>query len=451
MGVKVGNLHSKRNSGRRRRGIAGWIYAVVAIVIVAAAVGAYAVMSRSSATPAKPVDIVFSGWVSSGEEYQFDVQMVDVFNQMNPDIHVSFEPITGNYYSTLATRLSTGTGPAVFYMENTELPKFASAGYLLNLEPYLKSDPSYNLSDFIPSIIDTFYYKGGLYAAPKDYSVLAVFYNKELLSEAGLAPPPQNWNWSTYQHYLEVLKQKLPQGYYPTVIDPAWARILAFIHEAGGNWINSQGTGTPSNTTPILQALEFYYGLYKSGLAQLSSSLPAGWAGGDFATGKVAMVISGNWAIPVLESNSSNVSAGEWGVQWMPSDVQRGTMLFTVGLAVNAHLTPAQTAAAVKFVEFFTGPEGQFMWVMKGLALPTRLSILHNQTYINANPVAAYMAEQFPFAYGWAYNTTNWDAVHTEVHDVVENLFAGTVTVQQAYQEIVSDTNQVLSNATAGG
>jgi ABC-type glycerol-3-phosphate transport system substrate-binding protein len=156
-------------------------------------------------------------------------------------------------------------------------------------------------------------------------------------------------------------------------------------------------------------------------------------------------VVSGTWTIPVLESNSSQVPAGEWGVQWLPSDEQRGTMMFVVGLAVNSHLSPAQMKAAIEFVEWFTSENGEYMWVMKGLALPARLSILHNSTYISANPAAAYLAEQFPYAYGWAYNTTNWDALHTDVHNVVANLFSGTITLNQAYKEIVNDTNLCLS------
>jgi len=401
-------------------------------------------VSSTSSPPSTNVTITFAGWVSSGAEYEFDVQMVNEFNQLHPGIHVVFTPITSNYYSTLATRLATGTGPSVFYMENTELPRFAAAGYLANLSA-LANYPSYNLSDFIPNMLKTFYYKGTLYAVPKDWGVLGVYYNKKLLQMAGLPDPPANWNWTTFMYYLKTLKQKLPPGYYPMTVTPSWARILAFVHEAGGDWVNQAGTGTPTNTTPIYEGLAFWYNLYNKGYAVLASNLSAGWNGGDFALGKVAMVVSGTWTIPVLESNSSQVPAGEWGVQWLPSDEQRGTMMFVVGLAVNSHLSPAQMKAAIEFVEWFTSENGEYMWVMKGLALPARLSILHNSTYISANPAAAYLAEQFPYAYGWAYNTTNWDALHTDVHNVVANLFSGTITLNQAYKEIVNDTNLCLS------
>ncbi len=441
-------MQTNRGFGAGKSAFSRVLAVVVAVIVVLAVVGVvYEVTRPHTSSVSGPVKITFAGWVSSGEEYQFDVQMVDEFNSLNPGITVNFTPITTNYYSTLSTELTTGTGPSVFYMENTELPRFVAGGYLLNLTPYLKADPSFNLSDFIPSIINTFYYHGQLYAVPKDWNVLAVFYNKQLLAMAGLPPPPQNWNWSTFLYYLKTLKAKLPAGYYPMVLGPQWARILAFVHEAGGDWVNAQGTGTPSNTTPIYEGLAFWYGLYQDGYATLNTNLAAGWNGGDFALGKVAMVVSGGWTIPVLESNSSKVPMGEWGVQWMPSDVQRGTMLFTVGLAVNSHLSAAQTQAAVKFVEFFTGEQGQFQWVEKGLALPTRLSILDNSTYIHDQPIQAYMAEQYPFAYGWAYNTINWDAMHTQVHDTVANLFAGTITLQQAYQQIIMETNESLKGS----
>ncbi|MEM3851486.1 MAG: extracellular solute-binding protein [Methanomassiliicoccales archaeon] len=428
---------------------------VVVVVVVAAAASAAYVLTK----PKGKLTIVFSGWVSSGAEYTFDQQMVKAFNALHPNDTVVFSPITGNYYGVLSTKFDTNTAPAVMYMENDALPAYAKGGYLLNLSTYLESNSSYDVQGFIPQILNTFTYKGGIYAVPKDWSPLFIYFNKAIFNKEKV-PYPTNlsvWNWTTMTTLLEQLKQNesmLPgsgSGYYPMVVGPQFARILAFMHEAGGQWINQQGNGAATNSAGLLAGIKFWYGLYHSGLAGLNSNMSAGWNGGDFATGKVAMVVSGGWTYPVVNESGSyfynNMQA--LGYYHMPSDIQNGTMGFDVGLGVNSHLTGSRKWLAIQFIEYFTGPIGEKKWVSLGLALPARSSILESAAYASEQPALAYAGiTEFPYTYGWAYNTTNFTPAETNAHNIIEDLFAGTITPVQAYQKILQETNTTLANSS---
>ncbi len=433
----------------------GLMAIIVAVIVVIVAVGGFEAYVHTASKPT----IVFSGWVSSGEEYTFDVQMVNQFNSLHPNVTVKFVPITSNYYGTLSTELSSGSGPAVFYMENDALPEFVKGGYLMNLTPVLSSNASYNLSGFAPSIISSFEQKGQIYAAPKDWSPLLVYFNKNIFNAEHVPYPSNytNWNWSNFTNTLTMLKaneSKLPNsgsGYYPMVVGPQFARILAFMHEDGGQWINQSGTGASSNIGGLQTAINFWYGLYSSGLAGLNTNLSAGWNGGDFASGKVGMVVSGTWTVPVLSENGSyfqNDSAAV-GYMVMPSDVQNATMMFNVGLAINSALTGTQKWIAEQFVEYFTGPVGEKSWVSKGLALPSRTAILESSWYKTNFPIQSYAGKQFPYAYGWNYNTTNFTAVEAQAHAAIADLFAGKLTPTQAYQQIVDVTNSGLKGSSS--
>lgn len=430
------------------------IVAIVVIIVVAS--GATVAYLNQSKKPT----ILFSGWVSSGQEYVFDKQMVDQFNAMHPNVTVKFSPITSNYYATLSTKFTTNTAPAIFYMENDALPAYAKNGYILNLTSYLQANSSYDLSGFVPSIVHTFYYKGGLYAAPKDWNPLFFYFNKAIFNQEKV-PYPGNltaWNWTTLVSTLQQLKANesmLPNGgsgYYPMVVDKSFARVLPLMHETGAQWINAQGTGSATNTAGLLSAINFYYSLYSSGEAALSTNLSAGWAGGDFSTGKVAMIFSGGWTVPVLASNGSwfQNRSQDVGYFHMPADVQNGTMGFDVGLALNSKLAGIQKWIALQFLEYFTGPQGEASWVSLGLALPARTAVLEGSTYSSAHPILAYAgSSQASYTYGWAYNTTNFTAAEGNAETIIGNMFSGTVTPLQAYKQILAETNTTLAGSSS--
>ncbi len=433
-----------------------WPIVVVVIIILAGIGGGlgyyFYEKGKSTSTPS----IVFSGWVSSGAEYNFDQAMVSAFNALHTNVSVKFEPITtSNYYTGLENEFVAGNQPAVFYMENDVLPEFAHAGYLMNLGPTLSANTTYDLNGFEPGVINSFYFNGNLYAAPKDWSALFVLFNKQIFNQEHVAYPTNltSWTWSTFQSTLTHLKANaslLPgggTGYYPMVEGPQFARILAFMHEAGGQWINPAGNGASPNSAGLESAIQFWYGLYSSGLAGLSSNMSAGWNGGDFATGKVGMVVTGNWAIPVLNASGAYFAnqMSSVGYTVMPSDTQAATMMFNVGLSLASGMSGVKLWTAEQFLEYFTGPTGEQKWVSNGLALPSRTAILDSAGYQSAFPIDYLAGSQFPVAYGWNYNTTNFQATEADCHSVIANMFAGKLTPQAAYQQILTVTNQDLA------
>ncbi|CAC11829.1 acetolactate synthase, large chain related protein [Thermoplasma acidophilum] len=118
------------------------------------------------------------------------------------------------------------------------------------------------------------------------------------------------------------------------------------------------------------------------------------------------------------------------------------------GLAINSHLTPQQKWIAEQFVMFFTGPSGEKQWVSKGLALPSRTAILDSSWYKTNFPIQSFAGEQFPHAYGWNYNTTNFQATESAAHSIIVDLFAGKITPTQAYDQIINETNANLKGTS---
>jgi len=91
-----------------------------------------------------------------------------------------------------------------------EYQSFAAGGVLLDLMPFIKKEREENpyfaaqWEDFLPKLIEPFYYKGGLYGFPRDWNDAIIFYNKKLFDEVGLVYPEKNWR---IDEFLQIAKK----------------------------------------------------------------------------------------------------------------------------------------------------------------------------------------------------------------------------------------------------
>src|SRR5438105_7854007 len=76
--------------------------------------------------------------------------------------------VASNLGQQLAQGFASGNPPDIFYLGNDQVATYAKAGDLAQL------DKLKNVTSFYPSLRAAFTYKGHLYAAPKDFSTLAL-------------------------------------------------------------------------------------------------------------------------------------------------------------------------------------------------------------------------------------------------------------------------------------
>src|SRR5690606_16706625 len=113
------------------------------------------------------------------------------FEKKHPDIKVKHDVIADQYMDVLKTRLIGGTGPDVFYLDAFEAPGLIEAGVLEPLDKYVTKD--FDVNDFEKPMLQAFQHNGKTYGFPKDYSTLALFYNKKMLEKAGVEVP-KTWD-----------------------------------------------------------------------------------------------------------------------------------------------------------------------------------------------------------------------------------------------------------------
>ena len=92
-----------------------------------------------------------------------------------------------------------------FYLLDNGVPNLNLQG-LLNLDPLIDADSSFNSSDLLPGVMAQLQKGGMTWAYPLSISPLIIRFNEERFLEAGAIPPADGWTVDAFVDALHVLK-----------------------------------------------------------------------------------------------------------------------------------------------------------------------------------------------------------------------------------------------------
>jgi multiple sugar transport system substrate-binding protein len=391
-----------------------------AIPLAAAAIAAPTILRHS--TLAQQAEIRLTGWTSSDAEQKLFEQILDEFRTANPDIKLTYEPIPSDYATKLQTDIAAGSVADVFYVDSMAAPDFMVNEALLELDSYMQKD-SVNASDFYPGLIQAFQMGGKTYGLPKDWSSLAMVYDKQALTDAGVANPPTTWD--ELKAAGQALKDKAGEA--RIVIPPDIAREFAFHYAAGAEVISKDGSSIVINSPEAATALDFYYGMYKDGIATTPADSGAEWPGDALAKDFGDLVFEGNWVFPFLKENAPDL---DFGISEMPEGPGgKATLAFTVSF--SAYAETKQPEAAWTVINYLTGPEGMGKWTSLGLAMPARTGLA--DAWLQQFPEREPFLKSGEYARGWQLGPGG-QAFYNDANGDLQGLFAGTLDVQKSLE-----------------
>lgn len=341
------------------------------------------VVSTSDATIVK-----LSGWGASPTEQALFKQVLQGFEAQHPTIRVKYEAISDQYMDVLKTRLIGDAAPDVFYMDALEAPFLINQGVLEPLDAYIT--PDFDLADFEQPLLNSFKYQNQIFGLPKDYSTLALFYNKRAFADAGLTAAPQTWE-ELRTDAKQLTLDRNQDGridQYGTGEIPELARQAYKIRAFGGAVVDSAGYASFASENS-LQGLQLVVDQYQRDRSSAQKSDVGTNSGSEmFGQAKVAMVIEGNWAIPYLAETFPDLDFATAPVPTINN--QPGTMVFTVAYGMNVR--SLHKAEAWELIQYLTGKVGMQQWTGAGSALPTRRSVAQTLGYANDPLRSAFVA-----------------------------------------------------------
>ena len=341
------------------------------------------------------VTVTLSGW-SNLNEKQLLQQVLKNFEAKNPHIKVKYDAIADQYMDVLKIRLIGDTAADVFYLDALEAPALMNKGVLEPLDNYIT--PEFDIADFEPPLLNAFQQNGITYGLPKDFSTLALFYNKKAWLAASLSDPPKSWEeLREYSRKLTINRGDSKEQYGFGVV-PELARQYFMIKAFGGELIDSDEKATFASKES-LKGLQVVIDQYRNDKSAAQPSDVGTTSGSEiFGQSLAAMVIEGPWLISYLQQTFPNV---EYATDEVPTVAdKKGTMAYTVAYVMNKQ--SKHKPEAWRLISYLTGKEGMKTWTSSGFTLPTRKSVATALGY-NKNPLYA------PFIAGASYATI-WQA-----------------------------------------
>lgn len=366
-----------------------------------------------------------AGWPGNPTEEAAMLKMIDTFNAKNSDVRLVWEPSPGDHNQAMKTRLAGGTAADLFYLDVSMFEEFARTGALLPLDAYLRD---FNLEDYPASLRDAFTYSSRLYGIAKDFSTLAVIYNKELFRKAGVAEPKAGWSWEDFRKTALALKAK---GVTPTILEADFNRWIPFVNAFGGRVVDDK-LSIALGEAKSLAGLKFAADLVlKDKVAVRASDVGSGWEGEAFGQGKVAMIMSGPWSTGFVRDNYPSVWKNV-GVVELPSASKKATMIYTVAWVVNKQTK--DRAAAIKALKFLV-TEGQAIFVRDAGVLGSSTAVAAKDT----DPLKAPFYKGAAYGTAWRVRTPSgiFSRANDEINSRLQDVYAGKLGIEAAVKQIV--------------
>jgi multiple sugar transport system substrate-binding protein len=402
------------------------------MVIAIAIIACQSLQLPSNPSTSTAVTIKLSGWGGSPVEQKLLRQVLQDFEAQHPTIKVKYEVISDQYMDVIKTRLVGEAAPDVFYLDALEAPFLMSQNVLEPLESYIT--PTFDLTDFEDTLLDSFKYQNHLYGLPKDYSTLALFYNKKAFAAAGLSNPPATWD--ELRNYSKQLTGKLNKYGFGEI--PELARQAYKIKAFGGQLVDRNGYATFASESG-LQGLELVVDQYQKDRSSAQKSDVGTNSGSEmFGQSKVAMVIEGNWAIPYLKETFPEV---EFATAPVPTiNGKKGTMVFTVAYVMNKQAQ--HKAEAWELISYLTGKAGMQKWTGTGFALPTRKSVAKNLGY-DQDSLRSPLVAGVDYATSWQVGKYSSAIVNNFDNQFVSALL-GQQSLKQAMMKAQNEANKQI-------
>ncbi len=311
-------------------------------------------------------------------------------------------------------------------IDNPDTAGFAASGVL---EDVTELYNNWSENQMLEGPINSAIYDEKIYGVPYAYNNLALFYDKDMLSEAGVEVPT---TWDELSEAAQKLTTKEHYGFAFCSIknEEGTFQYIPFLTSAGGSF-------DKMDSTENIKTLTFLYDM----IAKDSVSREViSWTQADiekqFATGKTAMMINGPWNIPQIQADAPDKN---WGVAYIPKDKDYSSCLGGENLCITKG---ANKDTCWEFIEYLCGKKINATFC-KSVSKFSPRSDVDNEELYKDDEILKVFSENMENAKARGPHPL-WTQISTDIQIMMQEVFTGAKTPEQAANDAQAKINVKL-------
>ena len=369
---------------------------------------------------------------SDGSVFQRDI---DRFNEMQDRIHVTYTYVSRDDLMKQYTMgAMSGELPDIGMVDNPDMASYIQMGVFVDITDQLEAWGE--LDQFFEGPLNSCKQDGRIYGLPHNSNCLCLFYDKDVLAEAGVEVPT---TWSELREAAKACTDP-EKGRYGIAIsavkneEGCFQFILWFL-SSGGKLEELNGEG-------CVEALTFLNDLINDG------SMPKdiiNWGQGDcnnqFISGGLAMQVNGPWNVASIKELAPDKN---WGVALIPR-ADDGVNASVLG-GENFGLTTAckDIDAGVEFLTWLMSKEVSADFCEAGGKFSPRADSTASKAIWTDDPIFSVFAENMNYAMPRGPHP-RWPEISTAISVAEHEVFTGSKDVQSALDEAAATVSTILA------
>ncbi len=380
--------------------------------------------------------------------------IVNEWNAVHPDMQVEYIQGTWNSaHDYLITAFETGDVPDIFHYESSVIIDYAMRGYLTDLSPFISAEMKSDILNVAWATVTR--PNGEVGGIPFLIESLVVLYNRSLLEKEGIIPPTIDhpWTWDDLQAASRRLTRDTNGD---GVIDQYGAGfglrnsaniIMNTSISFGGSFFQKEGdhyvVRVKEEEKKLLQTIVDMIYKDKSVSPASIGETGAGMIPGFFG-GRYAMLVGiGSWGRQQLVENAPKEF--RWGV--MPPLKAKTQQYGASTQTLSVPKKSKRAKDAMMFIDFMLSSKNTARLALNDWMIPARKSCLSMPEFqdtlggwdVTCSAVSTLGVGIWLGAPGYE----EWKS--RVANPILQELFAGRFSVDQAAQRIEHESNIVLS------
>jgi len=438
---------------------------LLSIVVLAGLVASLLVACGPTGPQLGKEEVAITFWhTQTGGNAKALTEMVNDFNAtVGKEKKVTVkEEYQGNYtqlYQKILAAIQAGSPPDVAVAYESQIADYMKANAVIPLDTYVKALPKASLDDIFTGYIETNkfpQYKNQMLSFPFTKSLLVLYYNEDMLKEAGQRVPTADkpFTWDEFEKAVMACTKKDASGkvvQYGLTVGLDASTIDGWIYSRGGKLLNDDNTKVRFNEKPGVDAFALIDRLFKGSYAYQTKGYDYQ---ADFGNKKVAMFFGSSTGRPfvkdALTDKDTKKERFKWGITVIPQSDPAKPVTVMYGANVTVFkTTPLKEAAGWEFIKWFTDTPQSVKWSITSSYMPIRKSAAQNADLIKAWETDIQGKQAFDvIQYSRPEpNVRGWQDIRTILEDALQSVMSAKSTPQEAMDAAAAKANKALEEA----